>query len=94
MFWTLSLLLVFLNFYFPRIHLFGVVLFIIVVLCVIRIVVKLTVLKSSFRPLPLNSAAKFLVPTMLCSQHKPHIKCSSSDHQNIQDSSDETMTTT
>ena len=94
MFWTLSLLLVFLNFYFPRIHLFGVFLFIIVVLCAIRIVVKLTVLKSSIRPLPLNGAAKFLVATMLCSQHKPHIKCSSYDHQNIQDSSDETMTTT
>ena len=94
MFWTLSLLLSFLNFYFPQIHLFGVFLFIIVVLCAIRTVVKLTVLKSFFRPLPLNSTAKFLVPTMFCSQHKPHIKCSSSDHQNIQDSSDETMTTT
>ena len=92
----LSLLLFFFNFYFPRIHLFSVFLFIIpvVVLCAIRIVVKLTVLKSFYRPLPLNSAAKFLVPAMLCSQHKPHIKCSSSDHQNIQDSSDETMTTT
>ena len=90
----LSLLLAFLNFYFPQIHFFGVFLFIIVVLCAIRTVVKLTVLKSFFRPLPLNSAAKFLVPTMLCSQLKPHIKCSSSDHQNIEDSSDETMTTT
>ena len=90
----LSLLLAFLNFYFPQIHLFGVFLFIIAVLCAIRIVVKLTVLKSFHRPLPLNSAAKFLVPTMLCSQFKAHIKCSSSGDLNIQDSSDETMTTT
>ena len=90
----LSLLLAFLNFSFPQIHFFGVFLFVIVVLCAIRIVVKLTVVKSFYRPLPLNSAAKFLVPTMLCSQLKPHIKCSCSDDQNIQDSSDETMTTT
>ena len=66
----LSLLLSFLNFYFPEIHFLGVFLLIIVVLCAIRVVVKLTVLKSFFRPLPLNSAAKFLVPTMLCSQLK------------------------
>ena len=79
----LSLLLAFLNFYFPEIHLFGVFIFIIAVLRAIRTVVKLTVLKSFYRPLLLNNAGKFLVATMLCSQLKPHVKCSSSDHQSI-----------